>query len=482
MAALAYVFTFAYMIFLVVVGEIVQKKTKVNSETIRKVEHIAASINWVFAYLLAGPTYHLIIINLLGFIALSILTFGNFAKYIQRDDTDKSYGVFYFGLSTLIVITIAVVLGEPFVMYSGIAYFCLALADGLAPLVSKLFGKANFKVYEPKSFVGFLTVFIISTIVTLVFNEIFSLNLSILFAFSLGSVAAHAELYGRRGIDNLLVNLLTFIYLLLNHYGLVTIEFQIASLLVMLITPFSAGTKALTFYGGLMAAIYLALSSFFGNIALIVMIFGLFFVEAIISKITTRIFNERMGREKEKHSRGLYQIIANGFAPLVCTSFFYFTSNYVFLFGAIVALAEEFSDSVASDVGRLSGKPPRDILTLKHIETGISGGVSGLGLISACIAAFTAVAIGYAFGVMDLWKYLILSALAFGGTIIDSILGSSIQVLYKCPVCNLFTERKTHCDSTAVKVKGISIIDNTTVNLMSGIIIAIITIALSFII
>ena len=83
---------------------------------------------------------------------------------------------------------------------------------------------------------------------------------------------------------------------------------------------------------------------------------------------------------------------------------------------------------------------------------------------------------------MDLWKYLILSALAFGGTIIDSILGSSIQVLYKCPVCNLFTERKTHCDSTAVKVKGISIIDNTTVNLMSGIIIAAITIALSFII
>ncbi len=482
MVALAYIFSFLYMGLVIVVGETVQKKTGADPEMTRKVEHIATSASWVVAYLLAGPTFHLIIINALAFVALTVLTFGNLMKSAERTDADKSYGLFYFGLSTFLTILIAFFLGETFIVYSGVAYYCLALADGLAPITARLFGKANIKIYEPKSLVGFLTVYIVSVIVAFVFNGIFALDLSVLFMFSLGSVCAHAELYGRKGIDNLLVNFLSFAYLVLNHYGLVPVEFQVACIIVMFFTPFAAGTKSLSFYGGLMAIIYLALSSFFGHTALVVMIFGLFFVEAIISKVTTKIFNQRSGAVKEKHSRGLYQILANAFAPMVCTALYYFTNSQVFLFGAIVSLAEEFSDSVASDVGRLSGKPPRDILTLKHIDAGISGGVSVLGLVSALLASFMAVAIGYAFGVMDAINYLILSALAFGGTIIDSLLGSSIQVLYKCPVCNIFTENRTHCDSDAVKVKGVTAIDNSTVNLLSGVIIALVTIGLSFII
>ncbi len=504
MVVLGYLVSFLYMGLVIFVGELVQKKTGSDPEMTRKVEHVATSASWVIGYLLVGPTYHLIIINFLAFAVLTVITFSNFMQSVVRTDADKSYGLFYFGLSTFLTIVISYFLGETFIVYSGIAYYCLAVADGLAPITAKLFGKANIKVYEPKSLVGFLTVFVMSVAVAFVFNGIFSLGLETLFIFSLGSVAAHAELYGRKGIDNLLVNFLVFVYIVLNHHGLVTDEFQIAALLVMIFTPFAASTKSLTFYGGASSIIYLALSAFFGDPSLVVMIFGLFFIEAIVSKVTTKIFNQRSeqvnkllltnskvttkifnqrsGAIKEKHSRGMVQILANGLAPLVCTVLYHFTKNQVFLFGAIVSLAEEFSDSVASDVGRLSGKPPRDILTLKRIDAGISGGVSFLGLVSALLASFMAVAIGYAFGVMDLWHYLILSALAFGGTIIDSLLGSSIQVLYKCPVCNMFTENKTHCDSDAVKVKGLTLIDNSTVNLLSGVIIALVTIGLSLVI
>ena len=104
-----------------------------------------------------------------------------------------------------------------------------------------------------------------------------------------------------------------------------------------------------------------------------------------------------------------------------------------------------------------------------------------MGTVAAIAAAFSTTLLPFIFLPFNLKVYLWIAALAFGGTLIDSVLGSAVQALYQCPVCNHLAEKSIHCDTPAVLIKGIRIIDNSAVNLLSGIIIALISLLFVFI-
>ena len=475
---LGYVISFVYMALVIVVGELVQKKFNTDKELTRKCEHIATSASWAICYFFVGATYHLVIVNFLAMCALAAVTFGGLMKSVERDDADKSYGLFYFGLSTFVSISVAFIVNVEFVPFTAVAYYCLALGDGLAPITARLAGKCNLKLFAPKSLVGFLTVFAISSLVAFAVSEIFSLGLSALFIISLGSLAAHAELYGRGGFDNVTINFAVFGYLILNYYGLVSTALMIALLITPLFTVLASASKSLTFGGGVISFVYIFVSALFGNLAVVLMIFILFFVESIISRATTRAFNKMTNLPKEKHARGASQILANTAVAIVSITLYFFLEAPIFLFASVVSIAEEFSDSIASDVGRLSRRAPRDILSFKSVDAGISGGVSVLGISSALFASFAAATIPFAFGEMEAGVFLILAAVAFLGTLFDSVLGSAVQGLFRCPACNTLTEHTTHCDVEAVRIKGFKIITNSIVNLLSSAITAGISIAI----
>ena len=113
---------------------------------------------------------------------------------------------------------------------------------------------------------------------------------------------------------------------------------------------------------------------------------------------------------------------------------------------------------MASDFGRLSKKKPIDILRFKLIPVGISGGISLFGTIMALVGTICAVLIPYLFlhKIMHIDIVLIVCATAFVGTVIDSMLGSGLQSLYKCNKCQILVESKVHCEEQAIKVKGLS--------------------------
>ena len=103
-----YVLSFVYMGLVIAVGEGLQRKFNFDKEMTRKCEHIATSMSWLICYFLVGANIHLLIINLLACVVLGVITFGNLMESVEREDTDKSYGLFYFGLSTSIVAGIVV--------------------------------------------------------------------------------------------------------------------------------------------------------------------------------------------------------------------------------------------------------------------------------------------------------------------------------------------------------------------------------------
>ena len=125
-------------------------------------------------------------------------------------------------------------------------------------------------------------------------------------------------------------------------------------------------------------------------------------------------------------------------------------------------------DSVSSDVGTLSRKAPHDILRRKPVPAGLSGGISLLGTVCALVAS-AAIAAATVWQLALNWTDgLIMTALIFGQSVLDSLLGSGLQVKYRCAVCGELTEEKTHCDLAALRHSGRAWMDNNMVNFLSS--------------
>lgn len=471
---MGYLAAFLFIASVILVGEIVHKKYNTDKELTRKVEHTVTGFGWAICYFFFGSTYHMVIINAITLVLLVVITFTGAMSSVERGDSKRSYGLVYFGIGTMINILVAIFADTALVPLNAIAYFTLTLADGAAPIAARLAGKKNRQMFAPKTLVGFLSVFLVTAAVTTVCSLVFGLSLTPLFIISVACIAAHAELYGMKGLDNLTIPMLVFGYLALNHYGFVSVGAQIAISLLLPITVLATLSGALTYLGGLLSFVYFTVSSLIAPPSVVAVIMILFIAEAVVSKLVVKI-----GKIKKKsHPRGGYQIFANVFASLVFVLLYAFTQRRIFMLVTVVVLAEEFADSVASAVGRLSRNKPIDIIRLKRVERGISGGISPVGSLSAAIAAFLGVAILFVFEDMSLVTYLTASVIAFFGTIIDSILGSSVQSLYKCNICGSLTESKTHCTAPAERIKGIFFVDNATVNLLSALLTAALSLAL----
>lgn len=476
---LGYVIFFVYVAIIMVVGELVQKKTKLDAEVIRKLEHIATGASWAIAYAFIGLSYHLIIINGISVVLLAVTTFGNLMKSVERTDANKSYGLLYFGISTLAVIVVAVIIGsEKLYLLSGVVYYGMIFGDGLAPLVARLFHKCNVTVFEPKTAVGVVTVAVMGTLSAVVFNAIFKLELSVPFMISVGCLAAMTELYGMKGLDNITIEVGGFLYMLMYFYGLVNTAMMVVLIVSPWLTIVAGASKSLTLGGSITSFIYTLACAFCGGLPVVITIYTLFCVSAVISKITTKKFNLMQGVEKAKTPRGATQIVANSAIALMLLIFYKVFNHKAFLIANYVVLCEEFADSVCSDIGRLSKRKPVDILRFKRIQPGISGGISLLGSICGLLGCVLALLVPFLFKEVDLVQAAIAVGLGFLGTVVDSVLGSAFQVLYQCEVCGNYTEKEICCDTQAKQVKGASFVTNSLVNLTAGMITGLVALAL----
>lgn len=465
---LSYVVFFLYMGLVIVVGEALQKKFNLDKEMCRKGEHLATGLSWLICCFFTGASVHTLIINFVGLVLLAVITFGGLMKSVQREDAEKSYGLFFFGLSTCVVTAITIFFNKDFYWFTGISYYCMAFGDGLAPFTARWAKKRNLKITEKKTLVGAVTVFFVSTLVAYLFSLVCQLELSILFCLSLGALTAVVELFSEKCTDNLTIVFSVFGYLVLNYYGLATPALQIALLVAFPLVLLNGGLKALTPTANLIAWLYVILASYFGGLPTFVTVIALYLLSAVVGKTAHRIHRKKYG-EKLSLSRNAVQILATAGATVACTIAHFFTGSIFFLFASYAVIAEQFADTIASDIGKLSKNMPRNIIGFKKMTAKVSGGVSLLGSLSALIASAVATVIPFFFQVFAWELYPLLLIIAFLGTMLDSILGSLLQVLYRCPICNELTEKKVHCDQTTLYEKGIRSLGNCGVNFISGV-------------
>ncbi len=274
---------------------------------------------------------------------------------------------------------------------------------------------------------------------------------------------------------------------------MVLAEYLIGIICILLFAIFAFKRDALTEEGTL-TAIVIGLLVFIFPAAPIhgriwFSLLAVFFISSFAVTKYGEAAKEAVNKQFAKGStRDLMQVFANGAgAALVAVIYYFYPLPSVFVaFAAILATVN--ADTWATELGVLSKSKPFLITSLKQVEPGVSGAISRFGLFASAIGAgliaLSLVALVYIdeiyFGTEQVAAVIpggvfnfILFITFFGiiGSILDSMLGATLQVMYYCKKCKCETERTEHtCGKKTFYLKGIKFFDNDVVNLVSSLI------------
>ena len=197
-----YLFTYLYLILLLLITDILHKKFNVSEMITRKIIHICVSFCWIFLYVYFKNTIH-IIIPPITFIIVNYISYKkNLFKGMENDD--NSIGTELYHVSVLIMCIVTSF--EPkFYLPFGIGLFIMAFGDGLAPLVAKKIKSKE--LINDKTISGSLTVFVVSILVMLTFDLVFDISFKLYQYVIVAIISTLLELIGTKGLDNLYIPL-----------------------------------------------------------------------------------------------------------------------------------------------------------------------------------------------------------------------------------------------------------------------------------
>ncbi len=202
-----------------------------------------------------------------------------------------------------------------------------------------------------------------------------------------------------------------------------------------------------------------------GGIKWTVPILTFFLTSSILSKLRIRKNKSVDNFFEKSDERDYLQVFANGGLGgiLVIISQFY---RPELLFAVYVSsLSAVCSDTWATEIGTLKQQMPVNILSFKRVEQGTSGGISVMGTFSALMGAFIIPLSSLSWISTNLFYFILcVTSAGFLGSLLDSILGASVQAQYKCNKCNKITEKKSHCGKETSLSRGFSWINNDAVN------------------
>lgn len=240
--------------------------------------------------------------------------------------------------------------------------------------------------------------------------------------------------------------------------------------------------KALTIPATISAFVVLVASAVFTGYTGVAT-FSISFVGAVAVGLVKR--QKRKEREEglyqRQGARCIVQVLANAMPALIYGSIYFATGIHAFLVASVATIVAGVADSFASDLGILSDGKVINILTFKETTRGMSGGVSLLGTMSALTTSAVVATLVFLVGDVGVKGLWITALTGFMGTLIDSVLGASLQGSYRCTVCGKATERRLHCGEPTEKIKGLTCVTNDVVNVLSLMLAGALSIGLYFI-
>jgi len=221
-----------------------------------------------------------------------------------------------------------------------------------------------------------------------------------------------------------------------------------------------------------------------GGVAFTVPLLAFFVTSSALSRIKSERKRGASAAYAKTGARDAWQVLANGATPaclaVACTltapSAQPTTRDWFLLYLCAIALIT--ADTWATEIGSLAAPTPRLITTLRPVAAGTSGAVSLLGTAAAVAGAAFIPAVSLVSwprgSVALLWPLDLAEALAVAwaavvGCLLDSVLGATLQVQYRCRRCGGLVESATHCGAAGARARGLTWLGNDAVNLISSV-------------
>ncbi|MBC7087977.1 MAG: DUF92 domain-containing protein [Tissierellales bacterium] len=249
-------------------------------------------------------------------------------------------------------------------------------------------------------------------------------------------------------------------------------------IILSLIIVYPAFKKNSLSISGAISAIILGTVIYsFGSIYHFLILITFFISSSLLTKYKENVKSKYEIINQKSGKRDFTQVLANGAMGFIFVILEYIYNSPVFFLAFCVSFAISTSDTWASEIGILSKKNPIKIITLKPVPKGLSGGVSPVGLFASFLGAGLISILAFIFSFVlykdlnqSIYFMFISLILGFLGSIIDSILGATLQAQYFDEETQSLTEKKINSNKNARKVRGIGIIDNNMVNFLSNLI------------
>ena len=329
--------------------------------------------------------------------------------------------------------------------------------DALASLVGQRWPLRRFASLR-KSLAGALAMYLVSVVFFWALTPAGPVA-----ALLLALIPTLLELSFTGGLDNLAVPLGNLVFLSLVPAKVPLTSFAIALLVAGVVAYLALRARALTPDGALVTLVLGTLILAAGGVQWLVPILVFF----ITSSALTKIFRAK-ATVKPGESRDGFQVLANGgLAALFVTLQAFGVGGIDWFVPYLAALAVVNSDTWSTEIGSTSRSDPRSILFFKKVPKGSSGAVSWIGslggVLGSLAVALTALFFGYA------WNTVLLAwGAGMIGNLVDSLLGATVEVRYRCETCGGVFDVKIHCNRPTLYVGGLRWFGNNWVNFVAS--------------
>ncbi|NLZ54621.1 MAG: DUF92 domain-containing protein [Thermoanaerobacteraceae bacterium] len=475
-----------FVAIVLVISELIRRLGKLKTEFTRKFVHIGVSHWWIVAMLLIKDIRYAIVPPVI-FIILNYYSYKkDLIKSMERGKDSSDLGTVYFPISLIVLILLTWdggFLGEDLKFLGALGALIMGYGDGFAAIIGENFGRKKYIIFDnQKSIEGSIAMFSFAFLVsTIILGSFFSFEVKIIrISFTIAVLAALTEAITPYGFDNLTVpifsTLIAYYFIKGSPIFLFIYMACIGFVISFFIAYIAYRKESLTLDGSvgatLMGTLMYATSGIYGSVMMVV-----FFLSSSILSHFKKNKKKKVARQFDKTGRrDILQVFANGGVGLIHSILYYLTKNPAYLVFLGISFAAANADTWATELGILNKKDPISLRTFKRVEKGTSGAVSLFGTFSALIGSMMIgifATLGFSFlnigelGFEYMQAFQMVTLGGFVGSVIDSILGATVQGVYYSEELKGETEKKRYKNKQNILIRGLEFVNNDVVNFLS---------------
>lgn len=185
------------------------------------------------------------------------------------------------------------------------------------------------------------------------------------------------------------------------------------------------------------------------------------------------LFHRKKAQSEKKYAKGsrrdAAQVLANGGVAMGMVILQPFTCDSLLPWiGFCASLAAANADTWATELGALNRGKPILITSGKRVEPGTSGAISLAGTLAATAGGVLIAGLAWLLNPAQTawWITALIAISGLLGSLVDSLLGATLQANYYCPACQTNTEQHPlhGCGEGTFIVKGFAWLNNDWVN------------------